>query len=318
MSNITTSADIKNLALFNAGEATDGSSDLDSQADIYLNRVYREMYMGGQAFLSDINETWWWMKDEASLILDANITTGTVNVSNNSATAEFSSAPTPTIDSDVTGWFFKVDDHPDIFRIDSITSTTGTLDSVYTGDDDTAASYTLFKLDYDLSASAIKIIGPMTAYQSAVYSIYGMSLLQLDQEYPLGLVTSGVPTRYAQVDEDTVRFNKWGSSTEGEIIRIDYDYLAFPTALADDSSEPLVPLQYRHVLSDMITFYLLGDKNDTRQEIFGFQAKAGLKSMADENRARWAQVGKPGQIFPRQRQTRQRHLRTANEQILIG
>ena len=318
MSNITTSADIINLALFNAGEATDGTSDLDSQALIYLNRAYREIYMGGQSFLPDVNETWWWMKAEASLILEANIITGTVNVANNSTTATFSSTPTPVIDTDVTGWHFKVTGHPDIFKIDSISTATATLDTVYTGSDDTAAGYTLFKLDYDLAAAAIKIIAPMTAYQSGQYLIHGMSTSEMDREYPLALVTSGVPSKFCHMDENTVRFNRWGSSTAGEIIRVDYDYLAFPTALADDSASPLVPLQYRHVLADMVAYYLLGDKNDSRQELFGFQAKAGIKSMADENRARWAQEGKAGHIYPRQRTSSRRYLRTQGQGIIIG
>ena len=313
MANITTSADIKDLALFNAGEATDGTSDLDAQATIYLNRAYRELYMGGQAFDPEVNELWWWMFAEGQLVLEGNVTTGTVQVTNNSTTAEFSTTPTPTIDSDVTGWFFKVDDHEDIFRISSISSTTGTLDTVYTGDDDTAASYTLFKLEYDLSASAIKLLGPMETYQGGKYEIHGMALTEMNEQYPLARVTSGVPTWYAQVDEDTVRFNKWGSATDGTIIRVDYDYLTLPTALADDSNEPLIPLHYRHVLADMVQFYLLGDKEEQRQEFVGLQARNGIRAMAKENRRRWAQTGMPGHIYPRGRKNSQRFIQTTYE-----
>ena len=318
MANIATSADILELSLFNASEATDGTSDLDTQAVIYLNRAYRELYMGGQAFLPDVNETWWWMKAEASLILQPEVTTGTVSVTNNSATAEFSVTPAPDIDSDATGWFMKVSGHPDIFKISSITTTTGTLDSVYTGTTNATASYTLFKLDYDLSSSAIKLLGRMTCSQKGQYQIIGQSQSEMDREFPLALVTSGIPTRFAHVDENTVRFNRWGGSSSGELIRVDYDYLTKPSDLADDTTEPLVPTQYRHVLADMVTYYLLGDKNDTQQEIYGFQAKAGIRSMADENKARWAQIGKSGHIYPRQRNTRQSVLKTANEQIIIG
>lgn len=314
---ISTSAEIKDLALFNAGEKTDGSSDLDAQATIYLNRAYRELYMGGQAFDPDINETWWWMKSEASLILDANIITGTVSVTNNSATATFSSTPAPTIDSDVTGWFFKVTGHPDIFKVSSIAAAVATLDSVYTGTTDATAEYTLFKLDYDLSSSAVKLIAPMTAYQGGKYLIYGMSLDEMDEKYPLALVTDGVPDRFAQVDENTVRFNKWGSATAGEIIRVDYDYLRLPSDLADDATEPLIPLQYRHVLADMTSFYLLGDKEEQRQEFVGLQARNGLRSMAKENRTRWSQMGKPGHIYPRQRGLRTSRRITSNG-VIIG
>jgi hypothetical protein len=318
MANLTTSADLKAQGLFGAGELTDGTSDLDDQALVYLNRAYREIYMGGQAFLPDVNETWWWMKAESSIILEANIITGTVNITNNNTSAVFSSTPSPTIDTDVTGWHLKITDHPDIFKVSSIATATATLDTVYTGTTDTTANYTLFKLDYDLSSSAIKLIAPMTAYQSSQYQIEGMATSEMDREYPLALITSGVPTKFSHMDENTVRFNKWGSSTAGEIIRLDYDYFALPTALLDDSTAPLVPLQYRHVLSDMVSYYLLGDKNDSQQEIYGFQAKAGIRSMADENRSRWAQIGKSGHIYPRQRSTNRRTLRTQKEGIIIG
>jgi hypothetical protein len=318
LANLTTSADLKAQGLFNAGELTNGDSDLDAQALIYLNRAYREIYMGGQAFLPDVNETWWWMKAEASIILEANIITGTVSVTKGSTSAVFSATPAPTMDSDVTGWHFKVTGHPDIFKVSSIATATAVLDTVYTGTTNATGSYTLFKLDYDLSASAIKLIAPMSAYQSSQYQIHGMSTSEMDREYPLALVTQGVPDKFSHMDENTVRFNKWGSATAGEIIRLDYDYFALPTALADDTAEPLIPLQYRHVLSDMVAYYLLGDKNDNQQEIYGFQAKAGIRSMANENKGRWAQIGKSGHIYPRQRATNSRQLRTQTQGIVIG
>lgn len=317
MSNLTTNADIKDDALFRAGELTDGTSDLDAQALVYLNRAYRELYMGGQSFTPDINEIWWWMKAEANLILEGNITTGTVSVTNNSNQATFSSTPSPTIDSDVTGWHLMLDDYPDIYKVSSIATATATLDSVFTGTTDTTAGYTLFKIDYNLSSSAIKIIGRMTAYQEGKYSIEGMSLSEMDEQYPLAKIRSGVPTKFAQVDEDTVRFNAWGSSTAGTIIRVDYDYLTLPDDLADDSNAPLVPKIYRHVLADMTLFYLLGDKDETKQEFVGLQARQGLESMKNENRSRMVQQGKPGQIKKRQRGVDRRQVRTAVEGIRI-
>ena len=318
MANLTTSADIINDALFRASELTDGTSDLDSQALVYLNRAYRELYMGGQSFAPGINETWWWMKAEANLILDGNITSGTVSVTNNSTTATFSATPSPTVASDVTGWFLKIDGKPDIYKISSIATATATLDSVYTDDTDATASYTLFQLEHDLASAAIKIIGPMVAYREGEYNIEGMALNQMDIEYPMALRRSGMPTKFAMVDENTVRFNNWGPSTEGDIWRVEYDYLALPSDLADDSNEPLVPVTYRHVLSDMVLYYLLGDKKDTAQAAVGLQAREGIEAMARENAARWAQSGKMGQIKKRQRDINRRVLRTAQQGVIIA
>jgi len=290
MANLTTNEDIINDALFRASEEIDGTSDLDARALIYYNRAYRELYMGGQSFDPTINETWWWMKAEASLILDSKITTGSVNVANNSTTVTFSTTPTPTSDSNVTNWFFKVDGQADFYKISSIVTTAGILDSVYTGETAATATYTLFKLDYDLTSSAIKIIGKMVSYQDSEHTIEGMALSEMDQKFPLALVRSGVPSKFAMVDENTIRFNYWGPDNEGDILRIDYDFLELPSDLANDTGTPLVPLQYRHVLSDMTLFYLLADKDETKQEAAGLQSRQGIRSMAQENRARWTRA----------------------------
>lgn len=308
MSNLTTNADIIDDALTRASELSDGSSDLDSQALVYYNRALRELYMGGQSFAPDINETWWWLKAEANLILEGSINSLTVNVSNNSATATFSGTPAPTVDSDVTGWFLKVDNDADIYKISSITTATATLDSVFTGTTDTAASCKIFKIDYDLTSSAIKIIGEMHGFRDGEYTIEQLALSEMDEKYPLALISRDMPTKFAPVDEDTVRFNGYTNLDEGEIMRMDYDYLSLPSDQADDTNTPSVPLQYRHILSDMTAFYLLVDKEETKAETFGFQAKTGIESMAKENRARWTQSGKPGRIYKRQRELR-RHRR---------
>ena len=71
---------IRNDALFRAGEKTDGTSDLDAQSLIYLNRAYRALYMGGNEFDPSINEIWWWLKREDNIILDSVIDTDTVYV----------------------------------------------------------------------------------------------------------------------------------------------------------------------------------------------------------------------------------------------
>ena len=307
-----------NDALFRAGELADGSSDLDSVAVIYMNRAYRALYMGGSEFDPRINETWWWMKAEAQLILEAVIDPGTANVSNNSTTVVFSATPAPTIDSDVTGWYFKADNHPDVFKISSISSATGTLDSVYTGDTDSTAGYKLFKINYDIASAAIKIVAPMVAYQNNTPNIYGMALSRMDEEFPLGEILAGVPTRFGMVDENTVRFNRYGSSTDGEIVRLDYDYLARPSDLADNTTEPDLPLEYRHVLADMTCYFLLKDKGSTDAEFMGLQARNGIRAMAKENAVRWGQMGQPAQILPRLRRTHRRAVRTDGEGIIIG
>lgn len=297
MANYQYSSDIINDALFRAGEPTDGSSDFESVALSYLNRSYNALIFGGNEFFPTAHEDWWWLKAEANIILQPSITTGTVSVTHNSTSIAFSSGPA----SDMDGYFFKVDGHQDVFRISAHTAadTAATLDSVYTGTTNATASYRLFKLEYDLAAACLKVTGPMQAFRDSEYDIYGMALSELQSQYPLSLIQMGTPDRYAQVDEDTVRFNKYIDTDE--LVRVDYDYMRKPDALTDSGSEePLVPLKFRYVLADMTTFFLLMDKDDTRAQAVGEMAKSGIAAMSLENRSRMANTGEMGQIKPRQ------------------
>lgn len=296
MANYTYSSDLLNDALFRAGEPTDGTSDFDTQALAYLNRAYQAVWMGGSEFAPEVNENWWWLKAEATLTLQTSITTGTISVTNNSTTITFSSAPS----SSVAGWFFKIDDHADVFKISSHTggNTGATLDSVYTGTTDTAASFRLFLLEYDLATDVLTLISPMRTYQDAHNPIYGISMRQMEDDWPLNQTWQGVPTRFAMVDNNTVRFNGYPTS----LARVDYDYLKIPSDLTDSGTEePLIPRQYRRILSLMTAYWLLQDKNDDRMTGVGAEAKSLIHAMSRENRKYWTQIGNAGWIFPRQR-----------------
>ena len=84
MANLTTSKDIKDYVLFHADEPTDGSSDFNDQSVVEMNRAYENIWTGGSAFDPTISEKWWWLKKEASLILNPQRDSGTVAVTNNS------------------------------------------------------------------------------------------------------------------------------------------------------------------------------------------------------------------------------------------
>lgn len=297
MSNYQYSSDIINDALFRAGEPTDGTSDFESVALTYLNRSYNALVFGGNEFFPTAHEDWWWLKSESNIILQPSITTGTVAVTHNSASITFSSAPT----SDMDNYFFRVEGRSDVFRISAHTAsdTAATLDSVYTGTTAAAASYRLFKLEHDLAADCLKVTGPMQAFRDSQYDIYGMALSEMQSQYPLNLIQMGTPDRYAQVDENTVRFNKYIDTDE--LVRVDYDYMRKPDALTDSGSEePLVPLKFRYVLADMTTFHLMMDKDDTRATAVGDMARQGIAAMSLENRSRMANTGEMGSIKPRQ------------------
>jgi len=300
MANLQYSSDIIEHVLFEAGEKTDGTSDFDSRVLIWVNSAYRKIWQGGGEFDPTVNEDWTWLREQGSLILQEKISTGTVSVTNNSATATLSASQS----TDVDNWFFKVDDYEGIFRVSAhaAPSATLTLDSVYTGDTNAIANYKLVKLDYTLNSSAIEILTPMyTAHRANNYIrnpqgvINGISKQRLTKPYEL---LAGIPDTFTQIDSTTVRFNRY---IDSGLKRIDYWYKAKPSDLTDSGSEePLIPLHHRHVLANIALYDLLKAKNDDRADVVSLIAKAGLKAMSIENRRRLSQMdGTYGHIRPR-------------------
>ena len=317
MSNYRYTADLMADVLFRSGEKIDGSSDFDAAALRYINRAYQAVWMGGSEFDSTINDTWWWLRNEATIIMDTPISTGTVSVTNGSTSVTLSSAPAASM----TNWFFKVSDEANVFRVSQhIAGNTGvTLEATYTGSTNATATYSLFKMEYDLPSAAIKILDPMNAYKDSRHEISGTSLRDIESTWPLNLVEAGVPSKFAMVDSNTIRFNRSGTTDATNGVKIDYNYLVRPDDLTDSGAEePLVPLEYRRLLADIALFWLFADKNDDRASGVGSAAKALLRAMSRENRSRWANWGDYATIRPRlSRPERIRPLRTETG-LIIG
>lgn len=322
MSNYRYSADLLTDLLFRCSEPTDASSDFQEAALRYLNRAYQSLCMGGAELDPSIQEDWWWLRKSPPgvLTLYPVKTTGTVSVTNANTGATFSTDP-----GSVAGWFLSVTDAPgDIFRISSIAAGVAVLDSVYTGATNPTANYRLMKLEYDVASDVLRLISPMRAYRSDYrYEILGVDLSAMDRDDPLGLVEPGLPDRFAMVDENTLRFNRAGGTASTDLIRVEYDYIARPDDLTNSASEePVVPRQWRKILSDWAAWWLFVDKNDDRADAMGLAAKNTLRAMALENKHRLGSVGRGaiGRIVPRQDQyDRQRGpLRTSSGLILGG
>lgn len=300
------SADVLDDILFRAGELVDGSSDFEAAALRYLNRAYQAIWNGGTELSPDINEVWWWLRASTPgvLTLLPKADNGTVAVTHRSTALLFSEIPETTVDDNAVGWFFKVDDHADVFRITShvTAAVTASLDSTYTGPGNTAVSYKLFKLVYPLATDVLHLLSPIRAYRSGHHRVYGMSQKQMDEEWPIASASGGVPRNFAPTGEREVRFSHYGGTDEDDLIRLDYEYLRKPSDLTNSASEePLVPFSYRYILADAALGLLFEDKNDNRAEGVTARAVAGLRAMAVENRNRWAQMAENyGAVRPRQ------------------
>lgn len=313
-----TNADIVNDALFRSGELTDGSSEYDAKAVEYLNRVYTKIAAGGSELDISINEKWLWLRSAtpAVLILEP-VLTGVVSVIHASNAIVFSLAPTVSM----AGRIFRTTGSQDVFRILTHTAldVNAVLDSIYTGVTNAAEEYESSKLEYDLPANVMEILSPMRAYKDGKRDISGMDLAALEYDYPLDNFYHGVPEAFAQVGNRKVRFSHQGGASADELIRVDFDYLQLPSNLAKDANEPLMPVEWRSVLSDFTAMFILTDKDDSKAGDIGKLAKAGLMGMAKENRNRVIQFSNTyGHIYPSPTNQRRNRfpLRTTGGRII--
>jgi hypothetical protein len=315
VANYQYSSDLINDALFRAGEPTDGTSDYEAAALRYLNRAYQALWEGGAEFLPEMREPWWWLRKHDAFILEPVIDTGTVQVTQGSATVTFTAAPTPEVDTTVSGWLFKTASHPDVYVISThvALAVNATLDEIWTGSDASAASYSLMKIDYPLPADCMHVLEPMRAYQDSRNEVVGMAESSLYDAYPLNQIQKAIPRYFCAYDEDTVRFN----SAPRELTRIDYMYLYRPAALTDSGSEePIVPIQYRRILALMASYWILQDKDDTRRTEMAAEARSLATGMQRENKTRWARQGRAARIYTRQRSRFRGPLRTESGHLL--
>ena len=293
MANYVTTQDLLEDVLWRAFENTDGSSQYKDAALRYLNRAYRSLWMGGSEFMPDQPTDWWWMKAQSSIIMEAVYNTGTAVVTSDSTIVVLTDTPSISLQ----GRHIIFDGSDELYLItEHAASDIGmVLDSVYIGDTDTV-SFTAILIDYDLPADCLKIVDPMVTYRDGKGQIYGVGLAEMWEAYPPSNISLGTPKLYAPLSETRIRFSHYLD----ELARFDFTYLAAPDDLTDSSSSiPLLPLNYRHVLADMATFFVMTDKEEARAVGIGAQAKAGIKAMATENAMRWGGTGRPGQIDPR-------------------
>ena len=308
---LSTTAQLLDDALTKAGEKTDGTSDFESDALKYMDVFYKTILAGGSKFDTNLAEPWSWAKAQypGVLTLEAPYETGTVALTQASTSATFSSAPAAS----QLGKYLRLNSRPEVFRIAAHTAgaTAFTLDSIYTDTTTSAISYKAIKLDYSLDAASIlRLIGAMRvdrvqeADKQDAGSIEAMDMPAFQREYPWMRITEGVPTAFSIVYQTentiTVRFNRYVD----RYTRVNYDYIPVPTDLADSSSSlPLLPAEFREVLSHATAHSILADKEDTKAEYHLNATKAQLTAMINANRKRVSQSSKRrGHFYPRQDQ----------------
>ncbi len=316
MANLQYSSELLDEVLFRSGEPTDGTSDFEASALRLLNRAYKGIWSGGAELDPNVHETWWWLRSTA----EGTITvlprqTGTATVNNNSTTVTLAAAQTPTIQN----YRIKFADIADVFLVPTHTAggTAVVLDSVYT-DATGSKTWEAFLTDYALPSDLLSLTGPLRIARDGVDEIKLLGESEFQRLYPMRNLDWGTPTAFCFVAERTIRFNKAGRQNDDEYVRVDFSYTDTPSDLTDSGTqEPVVPLQYRYILSDWATAMLFADKDDDRAAYFFQSARGGIAAMAKEHRRRLGRSGRDfGRIATRYNPVLRNELRTASGIVL--
>lgn len=146
---------LKQAVLKICGELTDGTSDYDADAVMYLNNVEQGLLAGGNEFGVDVAEPWVWAQAKKPIVIKLQpATTGSATMVQGSTSGTFSSAPAAS----QLGRYIRFSTTPDVYRIVSHTAASAnfSIDQAYL-DDSGTPTYTAYKLDYDLTDDVIVI-----------------------------------------------------------------------------------------------------------------------------------------------------------------
>lgn len=313
MTNLRTSLDILQDALFHSGEETNNSSDYYQVGLQYLNRVYQEICSGGPAVDPDDARPWWWLRKATPgvLTLEPGIINLTGSIAAGSNEVIFNAAPQNRLGLNISinGYFFFFDsDNGDIFRVMSHTAgqNAAVLDQDYTGSAQTSSACHIIKMQYPLASDCKSVVGRMRTYQLGREFIEMADLDSMRTQFPMSARPVGVPILFSMVQEQTVEFSHWSGDEVTDAARVEYDYLVVPPDLDDGGiTQPLIPFQYRAVLSDYTSYFILTDKDDNKAATFLSSAQARLQAMSKEHDRRTSQASnRMGKIMPRQRDVR--------------
>lgn len=303
MANLTTVTDLIQDVLHRSGEnPTDISGKYYNKVIQYINRARLDIVKGKSPIQPDKHVNFNFSKcyPPFTFTLQYKYSTGTVSLTNNSATATLSAIPTRySANLNLLGWYLYVDNEKDTYRVNAHTSGTAalTLDSVFTGTTNTTATYKLVKLEYDIGANdVIRLLSPLRIYRYTLDNepfITGLPERSFDRMFPLRELKSGMPEAFKVMrildNNITIMLSRY---RDDDIIKIEAPYVKLPTDLTSSSttSEILVPREYRYVISDLATYFILLDKNDNRAASILNMAQSGFEEMAKDYEYSWEDV----------------------------
>lgn len=252
-------------------DSTDTTTDANATILIKLKEWVNARYR-----LLAGKRSWNWRIKDTIIQTVAEITTGTVAVTNGDTAITFSSGPTPS----VAGWFIQFSDTDDWYEISAHTATqTGaTLANAYLGTTDGTISYTLRKVYYSLPSTTGKILNAKQTRDDITLTY--LTPYQLDYLIP-DRTRSAEPEFYSITGVDSN--NDWRVEfypVPAETMNINFRHYIVPTELSADGDEPIFsPDFHEYLVWDVLGSYGFMFLDDTRISAAKAEAASIFKDM---------------------------------------
>lgn len=206
-----------------------------------LARIKRDINIGYEDLIGRYN--FWWARSLVELQTTAKRIVGTVNVTNNSASIVFSSAPATS----VVGYQIKFAGFQEVYTIATHTAaaTAATISVPFLGPTDTVATYVLWKDYVDLPTDCNETV--MISHQFLKQPIMAKGLLEFKRMVAQCPDKEGVPLVYTTDDYSAngKRKLRFWPAVRTTAVTLDIDYMMDLPLLDLDGDEPAMPHKER-------------------------------------------------------------------------
>lgn len=275
-------------------EVRDESSTTDTETRLLarLNDAYLEIVSGGgllndgmRGAQSSKPYVFSWALSTTPIVFntEAPVTSLTSTVNKGSTALTLST----TYASSLAGWYLRLQGDSEVYRISAHTAGTGsvTLDQEYVNADTSAATTTIFKLDYTVGSD---ILIPTNGLVSYDYDV-PVPIVDVRASDNIGVKLNagkGFPTRAYLVKQDavnksvTLRLDNYTEEPE----RLELPYVPYPTALDTSSNNPILPAHHNLILVEYAASMEYDLRDSDSAKLYMARALQRFKAMQAEDR----------------------------------
>lgn len=252
-----------------------GLDQADTSTDMRLKAWTNEAYKDISAFFD-----WPWLLKQAIIQTQPDLTTGTISVTNGSAAATLSSAPSASVGSLANKWAIKIEGSDDFYFISTHTMGDSALilSNNYLGTTG-SKTYELKKLYYSLPADVDRLQDLRATVDN--HQLIEIDPMTLDNLVPMIPAGNNTPNYFYFFGYDTNQNWQIGfESTPAIQSNLLLRYYQKITELSLDTDVPLVPVKYHNVIVyGTIALYGYMFIDDTRVQIADAKFKEILIQM---------------------------------------